>query len=178
MDLVSLSSAGDGPNQSAIIACNWAAYSATMVMSYSSTRCMKNSLRAMTDEWNLKIRPAGWAFAIWGIIYMLELAFVIYQTLPSTWVSERNDDMIFTQMNYLFAINKFATALWLPVYQTNTLLGFFFGWLLMVIQLTTGLTLLTIVDANILTWTEVFVVKLPISIYSGWMTVAFILGTA
>ena len=168
----------DGPNQTAIVACNWAAFVAVMVMSSASTRCMKNTLRTITDEWNLKIRPAGWAFAIWGLIYLLELAFVIYQTLPSSWASSRNDTMIFTQMGYLFAINKLATALWLPVYQTNTLWGFFVGWLLMVIQITTALTLLTIVDANKMSWTEVFVVKLPFSIYAGWMTVAFILGTA
>jgi len=38
----------------------------------------KPSLRDMSDQWDIRLRPANWAFAIWGIIYTLILVFVIY----------------------------------------------------------------------------------------------------
>jgi hypothetical protein len=33
-------------------------------------------------EWPVFIQPAGWAFSIWGFIYLASLAFAIYQVIP------------------------------------------------------------------------------------------------
>lgn len=35
-----------------------------------------------TREWPVYIQPAGWAFSIWGFIYIASLAFAIYQVFP------------------------------------------------------------------------------------------------
>jgi len=47
-----------------------------------STRFAKFTNKEVADQWNLRLTPAGWAFAIWGIIYLLLLFFAIYQALP------------------------------------------------------------------------------------------------
>jgi len=62
-------------------------------------------MREVTKAWKLLIPPIGWAFAIWGIIYMFNLLFVVYMVLPCSWVPLRNNDLIFGQIGYLFAIN-------------------------------------------------------------------------
>jgi len=43
----------------------------------------KKSLADITDEWDIKIAPAGWAFSIWGVIYTMLAGFVYYQSYPS-----------------------------------------------------------------------------------------------
>jgi len=35
-----------------------------------------------TRDWPVYIQPAGWAFSIWGFIYIASLAFAIYQVIP------------------------------------------------------------------------------------------------
>jgi len=42
-----------------------------------------NPLPKITDEWDIKIAPAGWAFSIWGVIYTLIGGFVYYQSKSS-----------------------------------------------------------------------------------------------
>ena len=51
------------------------------------------------------ITPAGFAFAIWGVIYALITGFVVYQALPTTWVPDRNDDLIFNKIGFVFMAN-------------------------------------------------------------------------
>jgi hypothetical protein len=54
----------------------------------------------ISDQWDLRIMPAGWAFSIWGIIFTLLGVFVGYQALPSSWVPGRNDTLIFEDIGY------------------------------------------------------------------------------
>jgi len=39
---------------------------------------MPTTLNEISKSSNIKLRPAGWAFAIWGIIYALLAAFTIF----------------------------------------------------------------------------------------------------
>lgn len=71
--------------------------------------------------------PAGWAFSIWGIIFTLLGAFVGYQALPSSWVPDRNNTLIFEEIGYQFFINMMINCLWLVLFQFNNTLGFVFA---------------------------------------------------
>ena len=62
------------------------------------------SLTKISDEWALKITPAGPAFGIWPVIYTLLMLFTIYQALPKKWVPSRNDKLIYDGIGYLFAL--------------------------------------------------------------------------
>ena len=75
------------------------------------------SLSEISDQQALTIQPAGWAFSIWGIIYMLLTTFVVYQALPDSVVPERNNDLIFNKLGYLPCINFSLTPIWFYFFQ-------------------------------------------------------------
>jgi hypothetical protein len=81
---------------------------------------MPESLRDVTDYWNLPVDPDGWAFSIWGLIYTLLGFFTFYQMVPSEWIEylggKRNDELIFIWINYVFILNLLINAAWLPVF--------------------------------------------------------------
>ena len=65
----------------------------------------------------LGIQPAGWAFAIWSVIYSLLAAFAVYQALPDSVASSRNNDFIFNEIGWLWSINMLVGSTWIPVFQ-------------------------------------------------------------
>lgn len=102
--------------------------------------------------------------------------------LPSGWIEylggKRNDEMIFIWMNFVFAANMIMNAAWLPVFQSNTQWGFIVGWLLLVGIWVTNTYLMVVSERFNTWWLEVLMVRLPFSIYSGWVTGATVLNTA
>lgn len=84
---------------------NVCAYVFQMFMSFSKDTRYRMS--EIVYEWRIAINPAGPAFAIWGIIYMFDLMFVIYQALPQSWEPTRDNNLIYGQIGVLFAINRF-----------------------------------------------------------------------
>jgi benzodiazapine receptor len=112
--------------------------------------------------------PAGFTFSIWGLIYTLLLAFVIWQALPG----QRNNKKI-ASISTLFIANCAANAAWIFAWHYDLL------WLSLLLM---GCILLTLVQiyraleaagpaASIVEW---FLLHLPFSIYTGWITVATI----
>jgi len=73
------------------------------VMTYITGKDKK--MREIVREWNHAINPIGWAFAIWGVIYFFNFVFIIYASLPCSWVPKRSNDVIFGQIGFLFAVN-------------------------------------------------------------------------
>ena len=71
------------------------------------------------------IAPAGFTFAIWGVIYLLIGVFAVYQALPAASAPNRADGLIFGEIEWTFVINMVLNALWLPTFQSNTATGFF-----------------------------------------------------
>jgi len=75
----------------------------------------------ITDEWDIKISPAGWAFSIWGVIYSLLGGFVYYQSKPTSAIPGGIDDpVIYTQTGELFAVNMISNAIWLVLFSQDT----------------------------------------------------------
>lgn len=139
---------------------------------------MTYSLRDVSDIWNVRLRPAGWAFSIWGLIYTLFGIFVLYQALPSDWIQYRSDEVIFVYMNLIFAINMIVNAGWLPFFQSNTLWGFIVSEVMILFLWATAISLMVIADRMDLWWVEVITMRLPFSVYAGWLTSATALNTA
>jgi hypothetical protein len=77
---------------------------------------MPHSLSKISNTWKLEIQLAGWAFAIWGIIYTLLLIFVVYQALPTSVVPGRDDQLLFETIGWLLPINFLLNASWLFVF--------------------------------------------------------------
>merc|ERR1711990_1391024 len=69
-------------------------------------------------------------------------------------------------------------AIWLPTFQTNTTVGFIFAQLIIIPMLVTALIMgKRAVNEKLNAW-EIIGFRFGISIYSGWLSTATILGAA
>lgn len=115
--------------------------------------------------------PAGYAFSIWGFIYLLFLGFIIYQAKsPSNKITE-NDVVI--KIGWWFVLSCFANIMWITFwvygYMEYSILAIFvllFSLIRIVIKNRMELWDAPIPVIAFLWWPFVF--------YSGWVTVASI----
>jgi hypothetical protein len=123
------------------------------------------------------ITPAGWAFAIWGAIYLALLCFALYQLRPS----QRGRPYL-AQIGWLNAAAAVANASWLVAFPhtygrpelTPLTLVPMYGLVafLLVLYLRVGVGLRPVGVA------EKLAVHVPFSLYLGWVTPAAIINTA
>lgn len=111
--------------------------------------------------------PAGPAFSIWGLIYLLLGAYVLYQFVKK---DQKTEDLI-QKINPLFVATSLANISWIFAWHYD-----YIG--LSVLIMATLLVLLIkiadIVRAEQFTSLTKLVVWAPFSIYFGWITVASI----
>ena len=135
--------------------------------------------KEIVAEWDIKISPAGWAFAIWGIIYTMLTVFVVYQALPSKYVPERSNDLIFGKIGYTFTANMIVNAFWLLIFGQDNKYCFALSFADDVLLYGTGIVILRLADANKLNGlVEKVFLRDTFSIYAGWLTTATILNIA
>lgn len=118
----------------------------------------------ISDAYPNLFTPAGYAFSIWGLIYLLVGIYVMYQFF-------RTGDVLVARVNRLFVLNALFNAGWLFAWHYDVM------WLSVILMLGLLITLIKIADivrADTLTKKERFIVRLPFSIYFGWITVATI----
>jgi len=139
----------------------------------------------ISDKYHTLITPAGWAFSIWGLIFLGLLAFAIYQALPS-----QRENVRFRAIGWLVVVNTLANAIWSPIFNNE-----FIGVALFVILVM--LATLVMIEQRLLmrlripivapdldatlpesptTTAETWLARIPFSIYFGWLTVATILN--
>ena len=128
----------------------------------------------VSDRYNTLIAPAGYAFSIWGLIYLMLIMFVGYQ-----WYSyyRLKQDADIKQTGIWLSVANIANGLWIFAW-LNEALGvsvlLIFVLLVSLIILTVRL-LLEIWDAPKRT---IFFVWWPIVIYLGWIIVASVANVA
>ncbi len=121
---------------------------------------------AISDSFPSLFTPAGYVFAIWILIYLLLGVFVVYQALPG-----QRDNPRLEQLGYLFVLSCAFNIAWL------------FAWHFLLIPLSLLLmlgllgTLILLyerleIGKNEVTRGETLAVRLPFSVYLGWITVA------
>ncbi len=118
--------------------------------------------------------PAGYAFAIWGVIYFLLLAFVGYQWLA--WLKYRDAEYL-KKTGIWFIISNLSNGFWILVW-TNDLIGLSFVFILILL-----VSLLVLVfRLRLETWDApvrvIAFVWWPICIYFGWIIVATLANLA
>src|ERR1051325_2219923 len=120
----------------------------------------------ISDRFKVYFVPAGYVFAIWGVIYLFWIAFTIFQLLPRNQQNPR-----LRRLGYLFAISNLANAAWLFCWHYNR-----FG-LSVIVMLTLLALLITMylrlnVNRSFVSPAEYWTVDVLFSIYLGWITVA------
>jgi translocator protein len=111
------------------------------------------------------ITPAGYVFAIWGIIYALLFLFVAYQALPS----QRNSPFQ-QKINGLFILSCIFNIAWLFLWQNNYVTYS----LLLIVAFAVTLEEIhrRLQKSNTASLKEWAFVRLPFSVYFGWLTIA------
>ncbi len=109
--------------------------------------------------------PAGFTFSIWGLIYSFLIIYAIYQILPKN--KYRTN---FDRINRHFVINCAANTLWIVCwhYELITL-----SLVLMAVILTSLIGIYRhILPGKLQGFRDHLFVKIPFSLYLGWITVA------
>lgn len=120
----------------------------------------------ISDRFDVYFVPAGYVFAIWGVIYIGWIAFTIFQFQPSQKESPR-----LRRLGYLFALSNLANAAWLFCWHYNR-----FGLSVLVMLALLGLLIASYlrldVNRSSVSRVEYWSVDILFSIYLGWITVA------
>ncbi len=122
----------------------------------------------VSDAYANLFAPAGITFAIWGIIYLLLAIHILYQ-----WGLFHEDGVkngpLLQRVGILFSLSSLANTAWVFAWHYDQIL-------LSTILIASILVLLAIIAVTLrdrpLTGREQWLVRVPFSVYFGWITVA------
>jgi benzodiazapine receptor len=126
----------------------------------------------VSNSYPTLITPAGYVFAIWGIVYVLLGVFLVYQALPS-----QKDKPFQKQINGLFILISVFNVVWLFFWQNELLtisVWVIFAFLASLIAIYLRLN----IGRSTVSLKEKLCVHLPFSVYLGWVTIATIANIA
>ncbi len=122
----------------------------------------------ISDSFPVYFTPAGYVFAIWGVIYLGLLAYAVYQALPAQRQSPR-----LRSIRTLFLVGSLANIAWIFLWHYQlfplTLVA-----MLVLLGTLIGIYLRLRIGRTSPPLVERLAVDLPFSIYLGWITVATI----
>lgn len=156
---------------------SWAvliALAATLVVNYLATTLPLGGKTTgeLSDQYPIPITPAGYAFAIWGLIYLGLILFALYQLLPA-----QRDNPLLREIRGPFLLSSLANMAWIFFWH--------YEWvplslLAMGLILLSLLTIYRAIQARraALSPLERWTVLRPFSLYLGWITVATVLNVA
>ncbi|MDQ3180902.1 MAG: tryptophan-rich sensory protein [Acidobacteriota bacterium] len=121
----------------------------------------------ISDKYPTFITPAGYAFAIWSLIYLGLIAFSIYQVLPSN-----TDNPRFKNIRTLYIANCAANCFWIYLWHYDSILAA----LAVMFFLLATLVLINVNLRKSASMAETWLAQIPFSLYFGWVTVATILN--
>lgn len=126
----------------------------------------------ISDQFKVFFVPAGYVFAIWGVIYIGWIAFAVYQALPS-----QRENPRLQRIGWWFALASLVNAGWLFAWhyeQFALSAGLMIALLLMLITIYVRLDIGRTMVSRLEQWT----VDIPFSVYLGWISVATIANIA
>ena len=120
----------------------------------------------ISDRFDVYFVPAGYVFAIWGVIYIGWIAFAIYQARPS-----QRENPRLRRLGYAFALSGVFNAAWLFCWHYNQ-----FGLSVLVMLALLSLLIVSYLRLDVartpVSGVEKWSVDIPFSVYLGWITVA------
>jgi len=127
-----------------------------------------NTVGEISDVYPTFFTPAGYVFAIWGIIYALLLVFSIYQAFP-----KQQNAPFLEKISIYYILCSVANIIWIVLWVNNYIL---FSTILMFLLLISLIIIYRRVDSigTQMSLRENLAVLLPFSVYLGWITVASI----
>jgi hypothetical protein len=122
----------------------------------------------ISDRFSVYFTPAGYVFSIWGLIYIGLVAYALFQARPS-----QTQDPIQSRIGWLVAASGLANIAWLFLWHYEQFL-----WTLLAMAALLGLLIAIYIQLGIgrtkAPALETWSMRIPFSIYLGWITVATI----
>ena len=149
----------------------------TIIFNYLSNTGIFNgkTIANVSNQYQNLFTPAGYAFSIWGVIYLLLIGFVFY-TGRSLFKPSKNEANGFVKkIGWWFVISCIANCVWI--------LTWLYGYTgLSVLVLLVSLISLLKILLEALTYhsvnTQKWFINFPFQIYTGWVSVALIAAAA
>ena len=125
---------------------------------------------AVSEQYSNLFAPAGVTFSIWGLIYLLLLGHIIYQLIEIR-TSESTRKRMLYEVGILFSVSSIINTIWIFMWHYDHI------GITVILMLFLLLSLIAIrmrLEKYTLNRTQKLLVRLPFSIYFGWITVATI----
>lgn len=160
----------------ALLLANTLSLLATLAINYmaGTGALYRVSIGEISDRYPTLLTPAGWAFSIWGLIYLLLILFTGYQWFA--WTKGKNEDSL-KPTGIWFLLANLANALWVVVWLNEWL-----GLSVLIIFLLLFCLILLVVRLRLECWDAplriILCVWWPICIYTGWIILASIVNVS
>jgi hypothetical protein len=149
-----------------------AALVVTIIVNVLATSLPLNGISTgeLSDRYPVLTTPAGYVFGIWSVIYIGLIGFAIYQALP-----RQRERKVFDQIAPAFIVSCVANASWLVLWH-------YFQVALSVVAMLAILG--SLISIYRVLWplpaqgADHWLLKLPFSIYLGWISVATIVNVS
>jgi hypothetical protein len=120
----------------------------------------------ISDTFHVYFVPAGYVFAIWGIIYIGLIVYAVYQALPA-----QRDNPRLQATGWWVVLGGLANCAWIFLWHYEQFVGTLGAMLILLATLIAVYLRLGIGQTKVSTG-ETWAVRIPFSIYLGWITVA------
>jgi len=120
----------------------------------------------ISDTFKVYFVPAGYVFAIWGIIYIGLIAYAVYQALPA-----QRENPRLQATGWWVVLGGLANCAWIFLWHYEQFIGTLCAMLVLLATLIVVYLGLGIGRTKVSSG-ETWAVRLPFSIYLGWITVA------
>ena len=156
---------------------NIIAFIITVIMNYlSNTGIFNNSTMAtVSAQYQNYFTPAGYAFSIWGLIYIGLLASLIYQSKGI--FNSKEAPAIVSKIGWMFVLSCIANCLWIVAWLYD-----YTGLSVIIMAILLGslisIVLRTRMELDLITFKRVALEWWPFAMYFGWITVAIIANIA
>jgi hypothetical protein len=140
----------------------------TLVVNVLANALPLNGLNTgqISDRFKVYFVPAGYVFAIWGLIYIGLIAFAVFQALPS-----QRDNPRLRATGWWISLGGLANSAWIFFWHYQL-----FPLTLIAMLVLLGTLIITYLRLDIgrttVSTAETWAARLPFSIYLGWITVA------
>lgn len=124
----------------------------------------------ITNEYPALFTPAGYAFAIWGVIYLSFIIYSIYQLLPS-----QSDVHFYDRLTIPFTLANLLGSIWIIIY-TREFISL--SLLIIVGMLCIGAIMFVKAKKGMESENLTNLLTIPFSLFFGWITVANIANTS
>jgi hypothetical protein len=125
----------------------------------------------VSDSYANLFAPAGITFSIWGVIYFLLALYTLFQFGVFQAKSAGGNKRLLSRIGVIFSISSIANTLWILAWHYDRI---FIALILMLVILVCLIAINMLTRNAVLSAKERLFIRLPFSVYFGWITVATI----